>query len=118
MSKRSTELQFVKNLLWHDGDQPPNHNPANLFTITKAKVTFKGRFQDSKDVKNITAKKKRALVLESKQTFRLHISNVKSTIPAFKACVFDEQYGKHFWTMLGSLQCVDLVMNICHLLFP
>ena len=97
-----------------------NLNPANFFTITKVKVTFKGRFQDFEDVKNITAppppKKKCALVLESKHTFRLYFSNIKSTIPAFKVCVFDEQYDRHFWTMLGSLQCVVLVMIICHLL--
>ena len=35
----------------------PNLNPANFFTITKVKVTFKGRLQDSEDVENITAKR-------------------------------------------------------------
>jgi len=35
----------------------PDLNPANVFTITKVKVTFKGRFQDSEDVKNITTKR-------------------------------------------------------------
>jgi hypothetical protein len=35
----------------------PILNPANFFTITKVKVTFKGRFQDSEDVKNITTKR-------------------------------------------------------------
>jgi hypothetical protein len=35
----------------------PNLNPANVFTVTKVKVTFKGRVQDSEDVKNITTKR-------------------------------------------------------------
>jgi hypothetical protein len=35
----------------------PNLNPANFFTVTKVKVAFKGRFQDSKDIKNITTKR-------------------------------------------------------------
>lgn len=28
--------------------------------------------------------------------------------------VFDTQCGEHFWTVIGSLQSVVLVMNICH----
>jgi hypothetical protein len=42
------------------------------------------------------------------------LSSVKSTIPAFKVCVFEKQYGEHFWTVIDSLQSVVLVMNICH----
>lgn len=35
----------------------PNLNLANFFNITKVKVTFKVRFEDSEDVKNITNKR-------------------------------------------------------------